>query len=382
MMLRKPKPVAIFLLTLIILLIGWFIYAFEWTGWDFRNNLWAPAHLLMHGESPYNIKPLLDNCRCLALWFPQIITVFSPLGLLPLQQASNLWIIINASTVVVLTSFIMRQFKRENLNLLIYGLVLIAVFLFPPSVSHFRLGQADFVLIAAMIISAYMLAKEKVPLTAFGFALVLAKPQIGFLTIPGALLSLIFKKKGQYSLRLALSTGLLVIALTIPFWLADIHWLNDLIGSLQENRDWLQPALIVQLQVKLGHQGFLLWLVIAISCLALSTVLWIKLHPSQAVLWSMALTTLAAPYIWSWDFTLLLPLFIDTAVRLTKASSRLVLLTTWLLVFYFSIVSLKFNPGDDRLWWLPFIMLLGIIVSLALEYKVPSSSARPTLINT
>src|SRR5712692_2292721 len=61
--------------------------------WDFRNNLWGPAYLLVHGQSPYHISTLFENSN--ALWFPMAIGLFFPFGWLTQSEASNLWLLGN-----------------------------------------------------------------------------------------------------------------------------------------------------------------------------------------------------------------------------------------------------------------------------------------------
>jgi hypothetical protein len=121
------RVVVTFTIILALMLAGWFIYTSRSTGWDFRNNLWAPAYLLIHGKSPYRISVLFDNSN--AVWFPQIIGLFFPLGLLSEHQASNLWLIINVLTAICLTTFLLWQFKQIRPTSRIYGFVLLGVFL-------------------------------------------------------------------------------------------------------------------------------------------------------------------------------------------------------------------------------------------------------------
>jgi len=368
-----------FAIILALTLAGWFICTYKFTSWDFRNNLWAPAYLLIHGKSPYRISVLFDNSN--AVWFPQIIGALFPLGLLSQYQASNLWLLINVFAAMCLVIFLMRQPEQKKPTFLIYGFVLLGVFLFPPSVTLFTLGQVDFLLIATILTGTYMIEKHNTFIAALCFAIALTKPQICFLVIPSTFIALILARRWKYSLEIAALIGMFMFALTIPLWVVDSNWVKDFIWNLRSNPDWLQPALLTQLVIRFAHYGFILWLLVAIFCLALSTVLWIKLVPHQAVLWSMALTTIAAPYLWSWDFTLLLPLFVYTAARLTKIYARLVLFSTWVAIFFFSIWSRQFDKGDNRLWWLPLLMLLGLALSLILEYK-NAIHPTPPLIDT
>jgi 4-amino-4-deoxy-L-arabinose transferase-like glycosyltransferase len=82
----------------------------------------------------------------------------------------------------------------------------------------------------------------------------------------------------------------------------------------------------------------------------------------------MALTAIASPYLWSWDFVLLLPLFVDTAARLTNTLSRVVLFVFWAACLVLTVVSIQVvGAGDSRLWWLPPVIITGIALSLQLD---------------
>lgn len=359
----------------VLISIGWFVRTFRYEGWDFRNNLWAPAYLLVHGESPYRISILFDGGN--AVWFPQVVGMFFPLGLLSQHQAANLWLIINVLMTMGLATFLMWRAKEGKPTPLVYGVALLGVFLFPPTIAHLVLGQVDLLLIAAILASAYMIERHHAVAAAFCLAFALTKPQLCFLVIPSALLSPILKGKWKEGLRLAGLMGVFVLALSIPLWVAEPSWIDDFVLNLRSNPDWLQPALFTQLQLRFGIQGFILWILVASSCLVLSIVLWTRLVPHRAVLWTMALTTIAAPYLWSWDFTLLLPVFVDTAMRITRTRAGLVLSSTWIATLFLSVWSRRFDNGDNRLWWLPFLMLLGLVWCLKLEPKVKREDASP-----
>jgi len=157
--------------------------------------------------------------------------------------------------------------------------------------------------------------------------------------------------------------------MTIPLWIFYVDWLKDFILNLRNLPNWWQPTLLYQLRTLFGDLGYILWSLVATACLVGCIVLWNKLPPHRAVLWSLALTTLAGPYLWSWDFTLLLPLLIDTSARLTNSYARFILFISWIASLFFSIWSYKFDDGDNRLWWLPLLMLLGLGISLFIEHR-------------
>ena len=348
-----------------LILVCWFIVASKFVSWDFRNNLWAPAYLLIHRQSPYNISGLFSECT--AVWFPQIIGVFFPLGLLSQNQASNLWLIINLLTITGLTYVLINQVKQKQANSLIFGIVLLGVLFYPATIVHLILGQVDFLLIAAMLIGVYGIEKHNAPLAALCFALALSKPQICLLVIPGAFIYCILNGKWKFSFLLVLLTGAFVIAMTIPLWVFDSGWVKDFISNVRSLPTWSQPTLLSQIKAHFGRQGYVMWFFVAIPCLVASTVLWNKYTPHLAALWSLGLTTIASPYLWSWDFTLLIPLFIYSAVRLTKVYTRLILFSCWAASIFLSIWSHQYDDGDNRLWWMPLLMLLGLGICILLE---------------
>jgi hypothetical protein len=61
-----PKPKRWSLVNLALglgLTIGviWFAANFSYVSWDFRNNLWGPAHLLVQGQSPYRLELFFER---------------------------------------------------------------------------------------------------------------------------------------------------------------------------------------------------------------------------------------------------------------------------------------------------------------------------------
>jgi hypothetical protein len=90
--------------------------------------------------------------------------------------------------------------------------------------------------------------------------------------------------------------------------------------------------------------------------------LWARLPKREAAAWSLALTTLITPYVWSWDFVLLIPLLVIYLFRKLPGYAKILL--------YFAIMScwgvfafLKFYgyTSDELYWWVPWY-LVGLIL--------------------
>jgi len=363
----QRKMILILICIIFLVSIIWFVFTVKFVSWDFRNELWAPTYLFWQGESPYNTTIVFPIS--LAVWFPQIIGVFLPLGLLSEYQATNLWLLMNTGLIVYLTWFVTKQVSKEKPTPLLFSILLVSVFLFPPTFRLLKLGQVDILFIIATIIGANKLMQRQLISGAFFFALALTKPQLSILVLPCLVIYWLFiKKDWQRISKFILIIFLFILALSLPLWISSKTWLFDFISNLMHNPSWIQPSTFFQLRLRMGDAGVFLWSLLYITVLIISLGLWKHFGSSYAILWSIALTTIVSPYIWSWDFTLLLPLFVDTATRLTNHLSRAVLFTFYILSIIFTVISLNSGiaSGDDVLWWFPILILIGIICTLKL----------------
>ena len=177
----KKAILAMLLIGSILGLVVLFVSRFNYSpGWDFKHNLWAPAHLLVNSRSPYNIEDLFENGN--AVWLPMAIGAFLPLGLLPLQQASNLWWFINCVGLIALV-WLSSGSKRPQI--ILFTVILLMAFLFPPTISHFDLGQFTIIIcLFFLIISTFEDRLHPFFLGLF-FAVSLSKPQLTIFVLPG-----------------------------------------------------------------------------------------------------------------------------------------------------------------------------------------------------
>ncbi len=363
------KKLAVILAGILVLIfVFWFVNTIKFVSWDFRNNLWATTHLIWSGESAYKIKTLFPDSN--AIWFPQIVGLFFPLGLLPQYQATNIWLILNVMLLLALTWFLSFRVAQEKPKPIYLGILVFSVFLFPPTVTHFTLGQVDILIIASVIAGTFAIERNRPVLAGFLFAIALVKPQQCVVFLPGIIAYLFVNKREWRSvLKLLLATCFWGFALTAPLWLSSPGWINDFLANLQGNPNWSQPNIFSWLSHKFGTPGILFWFVLYIIILVLSIQIWLKCKLINAVLWSLALTTVISPYIWSWDFVLLLPLFVYTAIGLSNTIARLLLLIFYIACFILSIISLNLVFSDAVLWWFPITLITGIAVSTILNHK-------------
>ena len=82
----------------------WYLSTLQLIGGDLYNNLWGPARLLVHGQSPYDTGALLQPPGVSwlpAVWLPMATGLLFPLGWLTVYQASQLWLIGSVSALII-----------------------------------------------------------------------------------------------------------------------------------------------------------------------------------------------------------------------------------------------------------------------------------------
>lgn len=352
------------------------IFMVEFVGWDFRNNLWAPAYLTTHHQSAYDIQLLFKDSN--AIWFPQVIGVFFFLGFFPQYPASNLWAVFNIALLLALVWYSVRQ-SGKKVKPLKLGFLTACIFLFPPTIRHFVLGQVDIFIMMAFVAAVYAIERQRLALAGFLLALALTKPQHSIVVLPLVFVYLFFiQKSPRDSVKLFLAICFFALLQTAPLWFGDPLWTRDFLSNLQRNPPWAQPGIFILLQNRFGTSGLILWFLLYTIILAANLRIWFKNKPEKAILWSLASTAIISPYLWSWDFVLFLPLFADTALRLSSLPGKLTLFLFYVACFYGAVVALKGGTASDEvLWWLPWVFITGIMASIAVDNILNKNASVP-----
>lgn len=338
---------------LIIMGISAFLQTRWFTSWDFRHNLWAPSYLLVHGMNPYGTGAPMQVVP--SVWFPMIIGLWFPLGYLDLYQAANVWLLVN---VVCGVTIVWLCGRMAHTSLAVFAIVLIAIFLFPPLLSHLLLGQVSMIVTLLYLLSAYLIKRGLFLPSGILVAVALTKPQLSVLALPGLLMGLYYFGKLRAVLGFVVVCLATILWLTIPLWLVNAAWLNSMLTIVQQIPTWLQPTLFRILQIQMGEWGLALWLVWAIMLFGINLAAWVKLDPPIAMCASLSLTVLTSPYLWSWDFVLLIPAFVYV-FSVVKSYAARVLIAFGYVVMWGLIVTirLKTDNSDERFWWVPFFLL-------------------------
>jgi hypothetical protein len=348
-------------LPILLLLTGvWSVWRAT-AGWsfvtgDFRSNLWATSYLLVHGASPYAVKSLFPRMN--ALWLPMAIGTLFPLGWLSEPDATRLWFIYN---VVALSGIVLFALEWRKIHPLLLGGILVLAYLFPPTLSHFQLGQFSLTAVLSMFLALRLVRARRDWPAAFFLALAFTKPQLAALFAIG--LAVFYARQwGRLGAVLfGIKTLFWAAVMTIPLFAADRAWPLGLLDNFRQNPSYLTPSLFYHLQAAWGVTGLIAWLVLAGLALAVDVALWRRLDPTEAAVWTLALTALVAPYIWTWDFVLLLPLLVFSAVRFGFVQRIVLLLGYAFYWLWIWLITPGAAGGNEQFWWVPAGCLLLVL---------------------
>jgi hypothetical protein len=363
-MLNKPGIRIIIFSTLFLLLCSLFIIFFKFQpGWDFRNNLWAPSYLLLHQHSPYDINALFADSN--SIWMPMIIGVFFPIGYLPLQQAYNLWIMINIYALLFLVYISNFDLKFSTLSFLV---LLIYFVFFPSTMSVLVLGQISLLTCSILLLVIKFDHKLHPLIIGLLLALSLSKPQLAIFFIPAYMVS-VYKESGFKKTIISFSYMMAGVVLTCtPVFILYPNWIPDFLINIRNNPSWLQPTLYTLIFRDLGQVGRILGTLFFLSGFCICLFLTMRLPKKIALLWSLALTTIFSPYIWSWDFVLLLPLFSFYFCSKMSLTRKVLLIAGYIIcILVFISMKVQGNIMDAQNWWIPIfligVLLLGFVIS-------------------
>ena len=114
----------------------------------------------------------------------------------------------------------------------------------------------------------------------------------------------------------------------------------------------------------MGTAGTLIWGGLLLTGLLICYRLWRDMAPDWAMAWTLALNVLVMPYAWTWDFVMLVPLFLRIGFHVQGWAARGLLMLGYALVWA-GVLWLRVNgPRDDSLmWWLPWLMLASMLLA-------------------
>ncbi len=169
--------------------------------------------------------------------------------------------------------------------------------------------------------------------------------------------------------------------LSLPLFLAYPTWGKGFIWALNRNHVWLQPTLYSLLPRFWGKwEGLTLWGVLTILLFAINIRTWWIWSPQKAIYWSLALTPLVTPYLWSWDIVLILPLLLRALFELNTKKAYFLLISGYMLSWWLTLqVLLRTDNSDHYFWWTPWMFVLLILCSYWVDGRHLESFFKPRM---
>jgi len=356
---------AVALLVLLAIFISSHIFP---VGGDFRNNLWGPAYLLVHQMSPYGIKNLFDFVN--AVWMPVIIGLFFPIGYLSLQTAFNLFSLLNLCALIGMAFLLTRTAVKPLTR---WMAAIFALVIFPATVSQFVMGQVSLLICLGYLLLIVYFDRLKPVVIGALLAFSFTKPQLALLFLPAYLVLYCRIFGFRNSMRVFGATLAWILLFCLPLFIFYPGWIPDFLANLAGNSQWQYPTLYAFLlnstavranAVPLGGLFLLLGICMAVF-------LTMRRNRTEALLWSLALTPLFSPIVWSWDFVLLLPMFV---YLMSEPKSKR---NGWLLYGGYAACILLFImlrsgiKSDHLSFWVP--PMLNAVMAASIVFKRKSA---------
>jgi hypothetical protein len=267
----------------------------------YNSSLWASNHTVYGStwlENPFFVYPL------------STAVFFIPLGILPIEAASRIWIFLSLGMIVLGLIIFLSAWKNQIWKKMVFPIV-ISTALFRPTFLTILHGQLDSFLFLVFAVTVFFFVREKNTLAHLCLPLLLIKPNIGVPMIGLYALWLIIHSKWKDILQI-IGVGSLFVMIPLFF---DSSWLVKFIHtSLYKGQDAnLYPTLRGAAGVIChGRSGCstALWIILSILLVGSVIYLVIKkknmLSSENVLLISLLLTILVTPYLRAYDLIFLL----------------------------------------------------------------------------
>ena len=343
-------------------------------------KLWLAGHLVGFGSNPYSSHDWFTGHTAFgATWIPERIFLYPlplayllvPLGWLALSQAYSVWAFL---TLLATTAslFLLIDLWEEN-RLKIFALpMMVALFFFAPMLEAPGKGTVGGLLLLVLVFSIYLFNHRRWAAGGMLTTLLLVKPSFGAPTLFLCGLWLISRREWRGIIGMA-AGSLLLYGLGA---VADVQWVVKFLSIGQQKMGeylGLQPTLM-------NLAGFIcrkslgcsigLGMSVSLILVAVTAYMFFRkdkpLNALEAMSLILTVSVLITPYIWSYDFLLLIiPLSWLVYQMIRRTASY------WIPISFLIILDLaaglglhlqSMSPQKD-LWniILPLILLVLII---------------------
>jgi len=364
---------------------------------DYVNNgfftFWLSGRMEWTGEHPYSTVDWVNGHHANgATWIPNKIfpyplplaLVTAPLGFFPIDKAYILWDML--AQVLIALCILWLAMRWEGLNRQAYAIfVLVATILNGNVFLGLMTGTIAALFLVFLTLALYFIETRRPLLAGIALAGLALKPQL--LTVVALIgLWLLFRRNWKTIGGIVIGgLGLLFIGL-----IQDPLWVQKFLGAgenLLSMRLGNQPTIISYTQLACNGGlscAFILYGFISLALVALFAFLvWKKqetLSPIMAFSAAIALGVLLPPYIWSYDYALLIIPICYIAFDLIRRRETYVHSTLFLLLFdALSIIGLVLfwmNPDSPALtiqrdMWSIWVALLVLSITWWMVFRAP-----------
>jgi hypothetical protein len=339
------------------------------------STYWLCARYLLLGGNPFDpteIKTFATSLGCeltgpsyISPWF---LVLLFPLASLPLNIAATIWFVLNLVMIFDITAWTLKSLARARPPRPTLVLALAAS---PGAFVCLLYGQFGIACLwgMSMVARSYERGSRFVSLALIIGSL---KPHIGWLywLAAGKLLA-----QGRRFRVLAYTLSLVLLSvLFITFWAPGSYesW-RQVYGSALL---WMGASVTTAVRILVASAGdpAPVWPVIVIMTFAMiftaRRLSKRKLDLAEELPWLTAISICTTPYVWSFDFCVLLPAEVLALSSLLAAEDqrgfrRLLSPALIMLARLGLLVQLMAQIGDWRTWWYPPIVTLALFHHLS-----------------
>ena len=299
------------------------------------------------------------------------------LGLMPAKAAATLWFELNL-IMLFLSVWLLTDGWSGRLRLLAFPLALF----FLPVLGALSVGQYSFPVLLGTSLLVYALRRENVALTTLGAVLLTFKPHIGALILLTVLIYLIVKRNnfGQRALRSILMAGGFLFLIG---FLADPAWpvaYPKMLLNYQGEGNVSTCSECASLPVWLSRwffdgslgQATIIAIVLLIVLIAMFYLVRSDLMKSPELLLNLALliTLLVSPYLYNYDFILLLVPLAFLVSQNVGLIQKLAVITCYLVPTF--AIALYGRDGNISLVLATIVITLLVYLLAKSKVDVPA----------
>ncbi len=290
------------------------------------------------------------------------------LGLLPIRSAALLWFEINLIMLFLTVWFLSVDWPpRPRL------FSFLAPFFFIPVIGTLGVGQYGFPVLLGASILVYAIKHKQAVHIVIGSVLLTFKPHIGIPILLTGLIYILFSYNtfGRRMLLWILTTGAFLFGIgyvTDPQWpghymLSLLSYRNDANVATCSECDslpvWLSRTFIHNPSIaQMALIGLGIFILFIILCIFIRPMLWKS--PEYLLTTSVLIVLLAVPYLYNYDFILLLIPFAVLAEKSSSWLERIGLIALYLLPFV--LIGIWGRAGN------PSLLLVALILVILIFY--------------